>query len=158
LFLGNWEHFVYLFLTLAFNMINLGVPIEDVQSFINKMCIINSINSEYQEILIGSINGTYERIQNETLENNEVIFIFISQEKTRMRSDSTIDFDKYTNELSKNKLKNLNDFDIKDKDDIEIQKLEIYEGVNDDVYNFISSQENLINENENKLKEKINEN
>jgi hypothetical protein len=139
-------------------MINLGVPIEDVQSFINKMCIINSINSEYQEILIGSINGTYERIQNETLENNEVIFIFISQEKTRMRSDSTIDFDKYTNELSKNKLKNLNDFDIKDKDDIEIQKLEIYEGVNNDVYNFISSQENLINENENKLKEKINEN
>jgi hypothetical protein len=55
-------------------MLNMGVDLENVQNFIKKMCVINSISNEYQEILLSSVNNSFE-IQNENIQNKEVIFL-----------------------------------------------------------------------------------
>ncbi len=49
----------------AFNMLTLDVSYEETKKFVQKMCFINSLSEEYQEMVLVNLDGTYQAILSE---------------------------------------------------------------------------------------------
>lgn len=51
-------------------MLNVGMSVDEVRKFVQKMCIINQLNDQYSSMLMGNIDATYLAVQMEKMESD----------------------------------------------------------------------------------------